>query len=173
MSELKWDYSRLQGTVFSKDRVRNLKVLVVGAGALGNEILKNLCLLGVGHLCVVDRDHVEASNLTRSVLFATPTIAESIVSKEPKATLVVKRIREINPDIDATGFVGEIADFGLGRIRQFDLVFSALDNEMARLELSWACSITGRLLVDGGLGNHNYSSGLVTLFPGGSGPCLS
>jgi molybdopterin/thiamine biosynthesis adenylyltransferase len=173
MGEIQLDYSRLDGTVFSRDRMRTLRVLVVGAGALGNEILKNLCLLGVGKICIIDRDIIEKSNLTRSVLFNTPSISESILSREPKASLAARRIRDINPDIETSTFVGEIADFGLGRIRQFDLIFSALDNEMGRLELSWACTTTDRMLVDGGLGLHNYSSGMISLFPGTAGPCYA
>ena len=49
--------------------LRDARVLVVGAGALGNEVIKNLALLGVGHLAVVDMDFVERTNLCRSVLF--------------------------------------------------------------------------------------------------------
>lgn len=44
-------------------------IMVVGCGALGNEVLKNLALLGIGHIVVVDFDHVERHNLSRSVLF--------------------------------------------------------------------------------------------------------
>src|SRR5438874_13606964 len=54
-----WNQSLLSGA----------KVLVIGAGALGNEVIKNLALLGVGHLVVADMDRVELSNLSRSVLF--------------------------------------------------------------------------------------------------------
>ena len=54
---------------FKQDRVKNAHVLVAGAGALGNEVVKNLALFGVGHITVVDFDRIEVSNLTRSVLF--------------------------------------------------------------------------------------------------------
>ena len=54
-----WDQRRLAAA----------KVLVIGAGALGNEVLKNLALLGVGHIAIADQDHVELSNLSRSILF--------------------------------------------------------------------------------------------------------
>ena len=54
---------------FKKERVRDARVLVVGAGALGNEVVKDLTLFGVGHIFVVDFDRIEISNLTRSVLF--------------------------------------------------------------------------------------------------------
>src|SRR5437588_11469685 len=52
-----------------QDRLAAARILVVGAGALGNEVLKNLALLGVGTVYVIDRDVVETSNLSRSVLF--------------------------------------------------------------------------------------------------------
>ena len=66
--------------------------------------------------------------------------------------------------------VGEIADVGLGVLRRADVVFGCLDNEMARVELGWACVRTDRPLVDGGLGNINPSSGMVLVFPGRDGP---
>ena len=54
-----WDQSKLSAA----------KVLVVGAGALGNEIVKNLALLGIGNILVADMDRIENSNLSRSVLY--------------------------------------------------------------------------------------------------------
>ena len=54
---------------WDQQRLERARVLVVGAGALGNEIIKNLALLGIGHLFVADRDRIEMSNLSRSVLF--------------------------------------------------------------------------------------------------------
>src|SRR5258708_4352384 len=54
---------------WEREKVQTAKVLVVGAGALGNEVIKNLTLMGVGHIFVLDFDTVEAANLSRSVLF--------------------------------------------------------------------------------------------------------
>lgn len=148
-------------------------MLVVGAGALGNEVIKNLALLGVGRLTIVDRDCVEASNLTRSILFCTPSIDLHLERRTPKAELAALRVREINPDIEVSFCVSELADVGLGRIRRADLVFSCVDNEMARLETAWACTRLNKPLADGGLGIINYSSGLVSIFPGSEGPCYA
>lgn len=165
------DYSRLDATAFSRDRVAGLRVLVVGAGALGNEVIKNLALLGVGRIVVLDRDTIERSNLTRSVLFCTPDIEEHLRRRTPKAELAATRAEEINPDVRATCHVGEIADLGSGVVREAGVIFSCLDNEMARLELSWVCNRLNKPLVDGGLGLINAASGLVSLFPGADGPC--
>ncbi len=63
-------YSRLKLIGWwDQERIAAAKVLVVGAGALGNEVLKNLALLGIGHIVLIDLDHVDKTNLTRSILF--------------------------------------------------------------------------------------------------------
>jgi adenylyltransferase/sulfurtransferase len=62
-----WDQKALQAA----------RVMVVGAGAIGNELIKNLALLGVGHLLIIDFDRVEASNLSRTVLFQHSHLGQS------------------------------------------------------------------------------------------------
>jgi adenylyltransferase/sulfurtransferase len=165
------DYSRLDGTAFERTAVAGLTAVVVGAGALGNEVLKNLALMGIGRIVVVDRDRVERSNLTRSVLYCAPDIEQHLEAGTPKAAFAARRVADLNPDVTATAVVGEIADLGLGVLRRANVVFGCLDNEMARVELSWAAVRADRVLVDGGLGNMNPSSGMVLVFPGRSGPC--
>ena len=54
---------------FAQERVAAAKIMVVGCGALGNEVLKHLALFGVGHLDIVDFDTVEPRNLSRSVFY--------------------------------------------------------------------------------------------------------
>jgi adenylyltransferase/sulfurtransferase len=166
------DYSRLDSTAFSR-RQTAITALVVGAGALGNEVIKNLALVGVRDLWILDRDVVEASNLTRSILFCTHDIDTHIEARTPKATFAGLRVSEINPDVAVRTFVGEIADFGYGVLRRADIVFSCVDNELARLELGWACARLRKPLVDGGLGLINHSSAQVTLFPPEAGPCYA
>src|SRR5271167_4030844 len=63
-------YSRLRLiSWWRQERLRTARILVVGAGALGNEVVKNLALLGMGTTYLIDLDVVEPSNLSRSVLF--------------------------------------------------------------------------------------------------------
>lgn len=167
------DYSRLEPTLFSRNRMSSLRVLVAGAGALGNEAIKNLALLGVGGVFIADYDTIERSNLTRSILFCTPDIDKYLQENTPKASLAAKRVNEINPDVKAVSLVCEVADLGLGVLRRMDLILGCLDNEMARLELSWACNRVDRPLIDAGLGVANYSSGMISIFPGANGPCYA
>ncbi len=97
-----WDQARLQ----------RASVIVVGAGALGNEVLKNLALLGVGRILIVDYDLVEGSNLSRSVLFRASDAGQ------PKAEVAAVALRQLNPDINAISLAGNIiTDVGLGTIR--------------------------------------------------------
>ena len=68
------------------------KALIVGCGALGNEVIKNLALMGVADFCIVDFDEVEKSNLTRSILFTPDDIGR------PKVEVARQAILRINPD---------------------------------------------------------------------------
>src|ERR1700753_1889713 len=62
-------FSRTQSTELSRDKLSKLRFTVIGAGALGNEVVKALGLLGAGSALIVDPDVVERSNLTRSIFF--------------------------------------------------------------------------------------------------------
>ena len=79
-------------TWWDQERLSDASVLVIGAGALGNELVKNLALVGVGTVVVVDLDQVENSNLSRGVLFREGDEGAD------KATVVAARAAELNPD---------------------------------------------------------------------------
>lgn len=148
-----WDQTRLQ----------QAKVMVVGVGALGNEVLKNLALLGVGHLFIVDCDTIEASNLSRSILFR----AED--REKRKVEVAAARIREINPDVKVATFHGDaVQDLGLGVYCRMDLVLGCLDNREARLAVNQACSQLGVPWIDGGL---DILMGVMRVFVPPEGAC--
>jgi adenylyltransferase/sulfurtransferase len=131
---------------WDQDRLAAAKVMVVGAGALGNELVKNLALLGVGSIVIVDRDTVENSNLARCVLFRAQD------EGKPKASLAAERANEINPDVRAVGIVGDVRHaVGLGAFIDADVILGGLDNREARLFLNAACWKTGTPWVDGAI----------------------
>lgn len=139
-------YSKLSW--FRRERVSTAKVLVVGCGSLGNEVLKNLVLFGVGHLVVVDFDHVEASNLTRSILFTQKDAEQG----RTKVETVAGRLREINPAVEIRPIYGDIAyDVGLGLLRQMDVVIGCVDSRWARFCINRLCMRAGVPWVDGGI----------------------
>lgn len=126
--------------------LRRSRVLVVGAGALGNEVIKNLALLGVGHMVIADMDVIEESNLSRSVLFR-PTDAG-----RPKAECAARAAMGIYPGLRALARDGNVlATLGFGCFRWADVVVGALDNREARVFLNSACARTGRPWIDGGI----------------------
>lgn len=158
-------YHRLQLIHWwDQERLRQARVLVVGAGALGNEILKSLALLGVGRILVADLDHIEDSNLTRAILFRQSDCGRA------KAEVAAERVMEINPDVQAQALVGDINyDLGLGVYREMDVVFGALDNREARVTINANARKVGRPWVDGAI---EVMQGVARVFvPQADQPC--
>lgn len=150
-------YSRLRLIGWwDQQRLAAARVLVVGAGALGNEVLKNLALVGIGHLYLVDFDYVEQSNLARSVLYRSDDCGR------PKVAAAADALRAMNPDVRLRTWCGNvISDIGLGLFRDVDLVIACLDNREARLWVNRCCWKTGTPWIDGGIQEIN---GVVKVF---------
>ena len=135
---------------FKTQKVRDAKVMVIGAGALGNEVLKNLALFGVGNIVIVDFDTIEHSNLTRSILFRP----EDADNKAFKAVVAAQKIKEINPTINVNPICGNlITDVGLGLYRQMDVIIGCLDNLQSRILLNRLCIRAGKTWIDGAIGD--------------------
>lgn len=146
---------------FKQDKVRNAKVLVVGAGALGNEVIKNLTLFGVDTIFVCDFDRIELSNLTRSVLFREKDAYEHSY----KAEVAAKRAMEINPQIKVIPIVGNLfSEVGLGIYKDVDVVIGCLDSRIARYLLNRLCMRVGKTWIDGSIENM---TGVVKVYSPG------
>ena len=131
-----------------QNQVSAAHVMVVGCGALGNEVLKNLVLMGVTHIVVVDFDIVEMGNLTRCVLFRKSDAEK----KRLKVEVVAERVHDMNPNMDVKTICGDIAyDVGLGLIRQMDVVIGCVDSRWARFCINRLCMRAGIPWVDGGI----------------------
>jgi molybdopterin/thiamine biosynthesis adenylyltransferase len=144
-------------------RVAAARVLVVGAGALGNEILKLLALTGVGRTLVYDPDVIERSNLSRSVLFRDQDEGRA------KAEVAAARMRELNPEIRVEARVENVVTHaGLGVFLWADVIIGAVDNREARVFVSSACARAGKVWVDGAI---EGLSGVVRSFDPRNGPC--
>lgn len=146
---------------FKKERVKNARVLVAGAGALGNEVVKNLALFGIGHIYVVDFDQIEISNLTRSVLFRE----EDAYNHSFKADIVAKRAMEINPQIKVTPIVGNLfSEVGFGLYKSVDVIIGCLDSRIARYLLNRLALRAGKTWIDGSIENM---TGVVRVYTPG------
>jgi adenylyltransferase/sulfurtransferase len=148
---------------WSQEKIRATNVLVVGAGALGNEILKNLALLGFLHVIVVDLDHIELSNLSRSILFRASDVGKS------KAHAAAEAYRDILPEATVLPIVANILrDCGLGLFAWADIILGGLDNREARLWINRAAWKVNRPWVDGAIEGIN---GVARVFLPGQPPC--
>ncbi len=149
---------------WEREKVQNARVMVVGAGALGNEVIKNLTLMGIGNLYIVDFDKVEAANLSRSILFR-----EKDRGRE-KAQLAAARAVEINPDVRVQYLHGDITtDIGLGVFRRMDVIIGCLDNREARLAVNRFAHWMNKPWVDGAI---QELLGLTRVFVPGDGACF-
>jgi len=133
---------------WSQEKIGQAKIMVVGAGAIGNETLKNLALLGVRNIFIVDFDTISKSNLSRTVLFR-----RSDVDKK-KAQIAAERIRDLcladNPNID--WFHGDLVwELGTGVYRDMDLVLGCLDNVETRLAINRQCRLAQTPWIDSGI----------------------
>ena len=146
---------RLEG--WSQKVVKNSRVLIVGIGGLGCEIAKNLAMLGVGHLDLVDLDIIEHSNLNRQILFAGAKIGE------PKAIVAAKKLKEINPNIIVKGYHTSLERLNPALYQAADVVVGGLDSMNARLNLNAQCIRFKKPLVDGGI--SGYYGHIYTIFP--------
>ena len=146
---------------FKKEKVKNARVLVAGAGALGNEVVKNLALFGVGQIYVVDFDQIEISNLTRSVLFRE----EDAYNHSFKSEIVAKRAMEINPQIKVTPIVGNLfSEVGFGLYNSVDVIIGCLDSRIARYLLNRLSMRAGKTWIDGSIENM---TGVVKVYTPG------
>jgi adenylyltransferase/sulfurtransferase len=133
------------------------KVLIVGAGALGNEVSKNLAQCGVGDIAIIDSDQVELTNLNRCVYFRRSDIGSQ------KATTLGSRIREYFPDTTVTEICGRFEDVDDVVLKNIDLVVSCVDNMDTRLTINRWCSELRTPLVDGG--TDGLYGRVQTIFP--------
>ncbi len=107
--------------------IQNSSVLVVGIGGTGSEVIKNLSLLGVGKLILVDVDTIEYSNLNRQMLFRETDIGKS------KAEVAKDRISTMfNKQVNVEAFSIKIQDIPTEIFEEVDIIAGCVDNFLAR-----------------------------------------
>jgi adenylyltransferase/sulfurtransferase len=141
--------------------LRGAKALVVGAGALGNEIVKNLVWLGFGKVLIVDYDDVEFSNVSRG-LFEKEDIGRN------KAEVLAEKIGRNSPYAEIEALPTKVEEVEPQQLR-CDVILSALDNMPTRIWLASFCVNWEIPLIDGGI--KEFQGRIQTYFP--HGPCLA
>ncbi len=148
-----WDQTKLQSA----------RVLVIGAGALGNEILKNLVLLGFERIVVVDLDRIEESNLSRTILYRNDDVGSY------KADVAARSVKALAPNARVKSIVANVVqDCGLGLFAWSDVIIAGLDNREARLWINRCAWKMNRPWIDGAIEGIN---GVARVFVAGRAPC--
>uniref|UniRef100_A0AAQ4PV49 E1 ubiquitin-activating enzyme n=1 Tax=Gasterosteus aculeatus aculeatus TaxID=481459 RepID=A0AAQ4PV49_GASAC len=137
-----------------QEKLERQKYFLVGAGAIGCELLKNFALMGLGageggQITVTDMDFIERSNLNRQFLFRSQDIGK------PKSDVAAKAVREMNPRMNITAHQNRLdADsegvYDYNFFMGLDGVAAALDNVEARVYLDGRCVQHQKPLVEGG-----------------------
>ncbi|KAK9789037.1 hypothetical protein WJX73_004094 [Symbiochloris irregularis] len=133
-----------------KEKVSKAKILAVGAGGIGCELLKTLVLSGFQHIAVVDMDTIETSNLNRQFLFRREHVGQS------KAVVAAEAVKRLRPDAQITAHQANIKEdrFGIDFFDGFDLVLNGLDNLDARRHVNRMCHAARVPLVESGTSGY-------------------
>ncbi len=126
-------------------KLETSKPIVIGAGALGNEVVKLLLQLGVKNITIVDYDKVVKANLNRCVFFTE----EDAEKGELKVHAVAREAKRINSEAVITGVEKNVEELDDKFFAQFDAAFGCLDNIGARLQVNANC-YASTPVIDGG-----------------------
>lgn len=145
--------------------IQSAKLLVVGAGGIGCELLKNLVLSGFREIEVVDLDTIDVSNLNRQFLFRRVHV------DRPKSVVAAEAVKQFRPNANIISHHGNVKDpqFGLEFIGKFDVVVNALDNLEARRHVNRLCLAAEKPLLEAGSTGH---LGQVTVIRKGETECF-
>ncbi|MEM8850792.1 MAG: HesA/MoeB/ThiF family protein, partial [Pseudomonadota bacterium] len=147
-------------------RLKQAKVLVVGAGGLGSPVLLYLGAAGVGTIGVIDDDVVGQSNLQRQIAHTDARIGT------PKVASAQAGVAGVNPFVTVRPYNRRLTeDIAEDLIADYDLVVDGCDNFETRQMVNRACVATGRPLIAGAI---TQWEGQVTIYdPAGGAPCLA
>ncbi|OAA63056.1 Molybdenum cofactor biosynthesis, MoeB [Cordyceps fumosorosea ARSEF 2679] len=138
-------------------KVKRSRVLMVGAGGIGCELLKDLVLMGFGQIHIVDLDTIDLSNLNRQFLFRQEHI------KKSKALVAKEAAERFNPNVKIVAHHANIKDdqFTVTWFRDFTVVFNALDNLEARRHVNKMCLAANVPLIESGTTGFNGQTQVI------------
>ena len=146
-----------------QQRLKNARVLCVGAGGLGSPVTLYLAAAGVGTLGLVDDDLVDLSNIQRQVLFDSKDVGQA------KTAAARARLLALNPDIEVQAHAQRLTAANVtALLADYDLVVDGSDNFPTRYLISDACVWAGKPHVYGSV--YRFE-GQVSVFHAGQGPC--
>jgi adenylyltransferase/sulfurtransferase len=133
-----------------QNKLKNARVLVIGAGGLGAPLLMYLAAAGVGQIGIIDNDMVSLSNLQRQVIFKTEDIGK------PKVEAAARELAALNPNVKISRYIERFsADNALALLEQYDVLCDGSDNFATRYLASDACYFAKRPLVTAVVGTFD------------------
>ncbi|MFX1301991.1 MAG: ThiF family adenylyltransferase [Promethearchaeota archaeon] len=135
---------------WDQSKVSNATVMVIGVGATGNELVKNLTLTGIGKLIIIDYDIIERSNLNRCVLFNM----EDDIEGKYKVDVVKESIKTLNPEVEIVTYKNKLNEIDKNIYKKSDVICSCVDNIEARLEANNYAHYFGIPFIDSGIDEH-------------------
>ena len=144
-------------------KLKQAKVLCIGAGGLGSPLALYLAAAGVGKLGIVDFDVVDFTNLQRQVIHDTDDVGR------PKLTSAKERIADINPNVEVVGYEDRLtSENALELFKEYDLVADGTDNFPTRYLVNDACVLLGKPNVYASIFRFE---GQASVFYAKEGPC--
>ncbi|WXG40898.1 MAG: ThiF family adenylyltransferase [Candidatus Freyarchaeum deiterrae] len=134
----------VMGVAWDQDKLLNSTALIAGMGALGCESAKNLALMGLKKLIIIDNDVVELSNLSRQMLFRDGDIGS------PKVAAAERNLMEMNPNIEVEKYYESIENIPIEKYQEADIFLSGLDNFEGRRYLNSIAITLNKPFVDAG-----------------------
>lgn len=164
-----YSFSRERLAGYDPERINNSAVLIVGAGALGQNTGLDLALSGIGEIRIVDRDHFEEHNRTRSPAFPLPEEQDAYGLN--KAEVVARKLRRLmTARVPVMRFANKwIQELGDGAFEGVSVVVSAVDSRIARAYLSDKARQHGLAFIEGGFERERLR---LTSFPAPNGDDL-
>ena len=141
-------------------KLLSLNFFIVGSGAIGCELLKNLAMIGANNISITDPDHIEVSNLSRQFLFRNENIGSS------KSDIASKRIMSYNNNMHITSYQQKLTEENQNFVDNIfpktDIIFNALDNLSARLYVDkQVIKFTKPLFESGTLGTKGNTQPII------------
>jgi len=150
---------------WSQDNISGASAVVIGVGAVGNEVARLLAMAGISRMVLCDPDRVEETNLSRTPLFRVSDVGQYKVEAAADA------LRDLAPGLVIEARAATLVrGLGLAELRDASIILSCLDTRSARLQLAARCALLQVPVIDGG--THPWG-GEVRPFLRPDGPCYS
>jgi len=146
-----------------QQKLKNARVLVVGAGGLGSPVLLYLAAAGIGRIGVIEDDVVDVTNLQRQIIHTTADVTK------PKVVSASETMKSINPHVEVDVYHERLTkDNIFSLLENYDIVVDGVDNFPTRYLINDACVMKKKVLIEGGILRF---MGLIMSIKGGETAC--